>query len=116
MRCSIVCSAPRSATCPTATRALSEWKPQRRKSALGACAYARAVEELTLQVDPPDVIVHSTSSGGTQAGLVAGCLLHGLTARVIGISADEASSVLSRDIAAIVAGMPEVLQIPGDSF
>jgi len=83
---------------------------------LGACAYARAVEELTLQVDPPDVIVHSTSSGGTQAGLVAGCLLHGLTARVIGISADEASSVLSRDIAAIVAGMPEVLQIPGDSF
>jgi 1-aminocyclopropane-1-carboxylate deaminase/D-cysteine desulfhydrase-like pyridoxal-dependent ACC family enzyme len=83
---------------------------------LGACAYARAVEELTLQVDPPDVIVHSTSSGGTQAGLVAGCLLHGLNARVIGISADEASGVLSRDIAAILAGMPEVLQIPGDSF
>ena len=39
---------------------------------LGAAAFVLAVAELLEQVDPPDVIVHSTSSGGTQAGLVAG--------------------------------------------
>jgi 1-aminocyclopropane-1-carboxylate deaminase/D-cysteine desulfhydrase-like pyridoxal-dependent ACC family enzyme len=33
----------------------------------GAAAYALAVAELLTQIEPPDVIVHSTSSGGTQA-------------------------------------------------
>ena len=37
----------------------------------------------------PDVIVHASSSGGTQAGLIAGCALFGLRARVIGVSADD---------------------------
>ena len=36
----------------------------------------------------------STSSGGTQAGLVAGCRLHGLATRVIGISADDPSAAI----------------------
>ena len=56
---------------------------------LGAAAFAHAVTELLSQIDPPDVIVHSTSSGGTQAGLIAGCALAGIRTRVIGISADE---------------------------
>jgi 1-aminocyclopropane-1-carboxylate deaminase/D-cysteine desulfhydrase-like pyridoxal-dependent ACC family enzyme len=38
---------------------------------LGAAAYARAVVEVLSQIDPPDLIVHASSSGGTQAGLVA---------------------------------------------
>src|SRR4051812_44472705 len=42
---------------------------------LGALAFALAVAELVDQIAPPDVIVHATSSGGTQAGLVAGCRL-----------------------------------------
>src|SRR5918995_3248669 len=42
---------------------------------LGACGFVGAAAELRAQVDtPPDFIVHSTSSGGTQAGLIAGCL------------------------------------------
>src|SRR5689334_16608613 len=40
---------------------------------LGALAFALAVAELVDQMPPPDAIVHATSSGGTQAGLVAGC-------------------------------------------
>jgi len=56
---------------------------------LGAAAFAHAVTELLEQIPPPDVIVHSSSSGGTQAGLVAGCALAGVRTKVIGISADE---------------------------
>ena len=51
---------------------------------LGALGFARAVGELVQQGVVPDVIVHATSSGGTQAGLVAGCTLHGLPTRVLG--------------------------------
>ena len=46
----------------------------------------------------PDVIVHSTSSGGTQAGLVAGCRLLGLPTRVIGVSADDSSASLQAQV------------------
>ena len=45
----------------------------RRLHALGAAAYAMAVTELLAQIPAPDLIVLSTSSGGTQAGLIAGC-------------------------------------------
>ena len=45
---------------------------------LGAAAFALAVGELLAQIPAPDAIVLSTSSGGTQAGLIAGCRLHGL--------------------------------------
>ena len=72
---------------------------------LGAAAYVLAVAELLSQIDPPDVIVHSTSSGGTQAGLVAGCALAGVKTRVIGISADEPSASLSHEIRTIMAGL-----------
>src|SRR5205823_13204720 len=36
---------------------------------LGALGYLHAVVELLGQMPPPDVVVHSTSSGGTQAGI-----------------------------------------------
>src|SRR5262249_29077546 len=49
---------------------------------LGALGYVLAVAELLDQIPAPDVIVHSTSSGGTQAGLVAGCRLLGLSTRI----------------------------------
>ena len=76
---------------------------------LGALGYARALLELLDQIPPPDAIVHSTSSGGTQAGLVAGCRLLGLPTRVIGVSADEPSAVLQPQIAALVSGIGELL-------
>src|SRR2546428_3475386 len=56
---------------------------------LGALGYVLAVAELLDQIPAPDVIVHSTSSGGTQAGLVAGCRLLGLATRIVGVSADD---------------------------
>ena len=76
---------------------------------LGAAAFIQAVEELFEQIDPPDVIVHATSSGGTQAGLVAGCLLARAKTRVLGISADESSSSLGRDVRRIIDGLPALL-------
>jgi D-cysteine desulfhydrase family pyridoxal phosphate-dependent enzyme len=75
---------------------------------LGAAAYALAIGELLDQIDPPDVIVHSTSSGGTQAGIAAGCALARLKTRVIGISADAEAGTLSREIRQIVDGVFEL--------
>jgi 1-aminocyclopropane-1-carboxylate deaminase/D-cysteine desulfhydrase-like pyridoxal-dependent ACC family enzyme len=72
---------------------------------LGAAAYALAVRELLAQIAPPDVIVHSSSSGGTQAGLVAGCALAGVKTRVIGISADEPAATLAAIVRGIIDGL-----------
>jgi 1-aminocyclopropane-1-carboxylate deaminase/D-cysteine desulfhydrase-like pyridoxal-dependent ACC family enzyme len=83
---------------------------------LGAAAFVQAVAELTKQMDPPDYIIHSTSSGGTQAGLVAGCALAGLRTRVIGMSADEPAESLERDIRGILGGLAPLLGLPGGSF
>ena len=78
---------------------------------LGALAFALAVAELVDQMPAPDVIVHSTSSGGTQAGLVAGCRLLGLATRVIGVSADDSSSSLEAQVTAIVRGIGNLLHL-----
>lgn len=83
---------------------------------LGATAFVRAIAELQSQTDPPDLIIHSTSSGGTQAGLVAGCALAKMPTRVIGISADETSASLERDIRGIIEGIPRLLDLPPDHF
>jgi 1-aminocyclopropane-1-carboxylate deaminase/D-cysteine desulfhydrase-like pyridoxal-dependent ACC family enzyme len=79
----------------------------------GALGYIRAVEELLGQIAPPDVIVVSSSSGGTQAGLVAGCELFGLTTRVVGISADEPAEGLGNQIRSILTGIGRLLDIDG---
>ena len=78
---------------------------------LGALAFGLAVAELIDQIPPPDVIIHSTSSGGTQAGLVAGCRLLGLPTRVMGISADDSSASLQAQVRAIVSGIADLLKI-----
>ena len=79
-----------------------------------AVAFARAVGELADQVAAPDYIVHSSSSGGTQAGLVAGCALLGLHTRVIGISADEPAGELAETVRGIVAGIGTLLGMDGE--
>jgi L-cysteate sulfo-lyase len=76
---------------------------------LGAAAYAMAVSELLTQIAAPDAIVLSTSSGGTQAGIIAGCRLHGLSTRVIGISADDPSAAIAKEVLRILAGMEDLL-------
>lgn len=78
---------------------------------LGALAFALAAAELVEQGIVPDVIVHATSSGGTQAGLVAGCRMLGLPTRVMGVSADESSATLEAIIRSLVAGVGELLGI-----
>src|SRR5262245_46431876 len=77
---------------------------------LGALSFTLAVAELVDQMPPPDVIIHSTSSGGTQAGLVAGCRLLGLPTRVVGVSADEPSGVLQMQVSAIISGIADMLK------
>jgi len=78
---------------------------------LGALAFVLAVAELVDQIPAPDVIVHATSSGGTQAGLVAGCRLLGLSTRVIGVSADDAAQSLQSQVRAIVSGIADLLEM-----
>ena len=78
---------------------------------LGALSFALAVAELTDQMPAPDVIVHSTSSGGTQAGLVAGCRLLRLPTRVLGVSADESAKALQNEVRAIVSGIADMLHL-----
>ena len=75
----------------------------------GAIGFVRAVDELLEQGVRPDVIVHAASSGGTQAGLVAGCALHGLSTRVIGVSADDPASDVESQVRSIIAGMEPLL-------
>jgi 1-aminocyclopropane-1-carboxylate deaminase/D-cysteine desulfhydrase-like pyridoxal-dependent ACC family enzyme len=76
---------------------------------LGATAFVLAVAELADQIDPPDAIVHSSSSGGTQAGIVAGCRALGWPTRVIGISADERAAALRDIVDGIIEGIAGVL-------
>jgi len=78
---------------------------------LGALGYALAVAELCDQMPPPDVIVHASSSGGTQAGLVAGCRLLRLQTRVVGISADESATALHAEVRAIISGVADLLGV-----
>lgn len=83
---------------------------------LGAAAFVEAIAELNEQIDPPAVIIHSTSSGGTQAGLVAGCTLAGWSTRVVGISADDPAASLERDVRALLSGLAPLLGFPADRF
>ena len=62
---------------------------------IGALGFARGIGELAGAGVKPDVIVHSSSSGGTQAGVIAGCGLFGLRAKVLGVSADESAAALA---------------------
>jgi D-cysteine desulfhydrase family pyridoxal phosphate-dependent enzyme len=83
---------------------------------LGAAAFVHAVTELLEQTTAPDVIVHATSSGGTQAGLIAGCALAGVKTRVLGISADETAPELERTIREILKGLAGLLGVAPDRF
>jgi len=67
-------------------------------SPLGASAYALALEECLAQVTP-DWIVLASSSGGTQAGLVAGARLLGFKGRILGISVDLQATALQSEVA-----------------
>ena len=60
--------------------------------------------------------MHSTSSGGTQAGLVAGVALHGLATRVIGVSADESAGSLAATVREILVGLGALVGGDGEAL
>ena len=69
---------------------------------VGALGFVSAVGEMVEQGVVPDVIVHAGSSGGTQAGLVAGIARHGLPTRVIAVSADDPAESVASTVRRIV--------------
>jgi len=71
----------------------------------GALGFARGVAEIAASGTKPDMIVHATSSGGTQAGLIAGCALLGLRPRILGISADDSAAALQETVGALLHEM-----------
>jgi 1-aminocyclopropane-1-carboxylate deaminase/D-cysteine desulfhydrase-like pyridoxal-dependent ACC family enzyme len=75
----------------------------------GALGFARGVVEIATAGLKPDVIVHATSSGGTQAGLIAGCALLGLSARILGVSADDPAAAIEHTVSGLIHGIAERL-------
>ncbi len=83
---------------------------------LGSLAYLHAMLELLEQMPAPDVIVHATSSGGTQAGIVAACRLLGLSTRVVGIAADGPTAQIHAQVRANIDGIAEMLHVDPDAI
>ena len=86
---------------------------------VGAAAFARAVGELKAQLPAglvPDAIIHATSSGGTQAGLTAGCALHGWSTRVIGVSADDPAASIEATVRGITEGVGTLAGVDGSAL
>lgn len=83
---------------------------------LGAMAIARGVGEMVAQGVTPDVIVHASSSGGTQAGLIVGCALYSPGTQVIGVSADDPAEEIKRTVLDIVAGVERDLGLGPDQL
>lgn len=80
---------------------------------LGALGFIRAIRETKAQLDAMnarvDYIFHSSSSGGTQAGIVAGCQLFDWNVKVIGVSPDDPSASISTEVGKIIRGVGEML-------
>ena len=83
-------------------------------TSIGALGFVAAVAELVEQQMVPDVIVHACSSGGTQAGLVAGAALHGLKTRIIGVSADDPAESIAVNIRRIIDGIDRFHMLHGE--
>ena len=81
-------------------------------SPVGAAGYAYAIQELTAQDVDVDWVVFPSSSGGTQAGMVAGARLLGVKGRVLGISVDEPHDVLTQRVAHLASETAELLGEP----
>lgn len=83
---------------------------------LGALGYVEAAREAALQFQAlgvrPAAIVHASSSGGTQAGLLVGCRAAAFPARVIGVSADETRADLAGMVAGIAGPLAERVGVP----
>jgi 1-aminocyclopropane-1-carboxylate deaminase/D-cysteine desulfhydrase-like pyridoxal-dependent ACC family enzyme len=75
----------------------------------GAIGFARGIAEVATAAVKPTAIVHASSSGGTQAGLICGCALLGLAPRIVGISADEPAARLAATVRGLLEGVANLL-------
>ena len=96
----------------TFDRATNEGKkpylvPYGGSNATGALAYAFAMKELIDQNVSADWIVFASSSGGTQAGLLAGQRIFGFSGRVLGISVDESEEWLKSEVSKLASATSE---------
>jgi len=84
--------------------------------ALGSLGYVDAMGEIAEQVGrsgpAPDRIVFSCGSGGTLAGIVAGCLVHGLDCKVTAMSVAFPGSWVDGKVAEVFSALRE-RYIPG---
>jgi D-cysteine desulfhydrase family pyridoxal phosphate-dependent enzyme len=81
---------------------------------LGALGFVRAVRETKARLEEIDTridyIFHSSSSGGTQAGIVAGCQLFDWRGvKVVGVSPDDPSATISAEVGKIIRGVGDML-------
>lgn len=81
---------------------------------LGALGFVRAVSEAKSQLDAAgdkiDYLFHASSSGGTQAGLLAGLQLFDWRGvREIGVSPDDPAASIAGEVRHIVQGVGEML-------
>jgi D-cysteine desulfhydrase family pyridoxal phosphate-dependent enzyme len=84
---------------------------------LGALGFVSAIEETVAQMKAlnlnVDYIFHSSSSGGTQAGIVAGAQLFELGhTQIIGVSADDSSASIGAEVGRIIRGIGDLLELP----
>ena len=84
-------------------------------NALGAMGYVRAGLELAMQCKEqnidPNYVFCASGSGGTQAGLILGCHLGGLTSKVIGISVSGSKDELTEIINMLLVEMGATLNV-----
>lgn len=85
--------------------------PEGGSNALGAWGYVRCAAELAEQLGPtPTTIVFPVGSGGTAAGLYAGCRLFDLPYRLVGFSVSEDRATFQTRIAEILDEMAETFE------
>lgn len=88
---------------------------------LGAIGFVRAAEEAAGQLAQKavtvDYLFHTSSSGGTQAGLAAGQqLFPDLARQIVGVSPDETSPYIADLVGGIVRGVGELLDLPAGAL
>ena len=87
-------------------------------NAVGALGYVACAQELENQANDLgieiDYVVHASSSGGTQAGLVSGFRAINSDTRVIGIDVDADTEAVAADVARLAKAMADLLGLAGD--
>lgn len=90
--------------------------PEGASDALGSWGYVACAEELAAQLAPlgpdPATVVFAVGSGGTAAGLHAGCQLLGLPHRLVGVCVTDDRPTFQRRIAGILDDLADQYDLP----